>query len=84
MKKNFRFIWIIFFIQLIVILASFLYAKVDDITLAKGDVQSFNSGWKLIREDGIETDLENLPNNTISSPNEKIILKNVTLFRKNA
>ena len=76
MKKYYRFIWIIFFIQLIVISVSFFYAKVDDMTLAKGNVQSFNSGWTLIREDGTEMDLAKLPYNTTSSPNEKIIIKN--------
>ena len=76
MKKYYRFIWIIFFIQLIVVSASLFYAKVDDMTLAKGDVQSFNSGWTLVREDGTGTDLEKLPYNTTSDPNEKIIIKN--------
>lgn len=76
MKKYYRFIWIIFFIQLIVISTSLFSAKVDDMTLAKGDVQSFSSGWTLIREDGMVTDLEKLPYNTTSSANEKVVIKN--------
>ena len=51
-------------------------AKVDDVTLAKGKVESFNTGWVLIREDGTEIDLQKLPYNSTSRPNEKIVIKN--------
>ena len=52
MKKYNKVIWTIFFIQLIVIAIVIKTAKVDDMTLAKGEVQFFNTGWVLIREDG--------------------------------
>ncbi len=76
MKRYKKIIWTIFFIQLAVIVLILCTAKVDDMTLAKGQVQSFNEGWELIREDGTKTDLQKLPFNGTSGPNEKIIIKN--------
>lgn len=76
MKKYYKVIWTIFFIQLIVIAIVIKTAKVDDVTLAKGKVESFNTGWVLIREDGTEIDLQKLPYNSTSRPNEKIVIKN--------
>lgn len=76
MKKYSKIIWTIFYIQLAVIVIVLKTAKVDDMTLAKGDVQSFNTGWVMVREDGTQTDLQELPFNTTSQPNEKIIIKN--------
>lgn len=76
MKKYYKVIWIIFLIQLAVIAIVLKTAKVDDMTLAKGKMQSFNTGWVLIREDGIELDLQELPYNATSRPNEKIVIKN--------
>ncbi|MGN0292364.1 MAG: response regulator [Lachnospiraceae bacterium] len=76
MKKYYKVIWAIFFIQLVVIAIVIKTAKVDDMTLAKGKVQSFNTGWVLIREDGTKIDLQKLPYNATSRPNEKIVIKN--------
>lgn len=76
MKKYDKVIWTIFFLQLVVIAVVLKTAKVDDMTLAKGEVQSFNTGWVLTREDGIKTELQELPYNTTSNPNEKIIIQN--------
>lgn len=76
MKKYYKVIWTIFFIQLIVIAIVIKTAKVDDVTLAKGKVESFNTGWVLIREDGTEIDLQKSPYNSTSRPNEKIVIKN--------
>ena len=58
MKKYNKYIWVIFFIQLVVIAIVLKTAKVDDMTLAKGKVQSFNTGWVLVKEDGTKTDLQ--------------------------
>lgn len=77
MKKYYKVLWTIFFIQLIVIAVVAKTANVDDMTLAKGEVESFNTGWELIREDGTKTKLQALPYNTTSHPNEKIIIRNV-------
>ena len=76
MKKYKKVIWTIFFIQLVIIGIVMKTAKVVDMTLAKGKVQSFNTGWVLVREDGIQTNLEQLPYNGTSQPGEKIVIKN--------
>lgn len=76
MKKYSKIIWTIFFIQLAVIAIVLKTAKVDDMTLAKGDVQSLNTGWVLVRENGTQTDLQALPYNDTSQPNERIVIKN--------
>lgn len=44
MKKYYKVVWTIFFIQLIVIAIVIKTAKVDDVTLAKGKVEPFNTG----------------------------------------
>lgn len=76
MKKYDKFIWIVFFIQLVVITVVLTTSKVDDMTLAKGKMQPFNTGWVLVREDGSQTELEELPYNSSSQPGEKIVIKN--------
>ena len=76
MKKYDKFIWIVFFIQLVVITVILTTSKVDDMTLAKGKMQSFSTGWVLVREDGSQTELEKLPYNSSSRPGEKIVIKN--------
>lgn len=76
MKKYNKLIWAIFFVQLIVIAVVLFTAKVDDMTLAKGNVYPFNLGWELVREDGTATPLQKLPYYGTSQPNEKIVIKN--------
>ena len=58
MKKYDKFIWIIFVIQLVVIAVVLMTAKVDDMTLAKGKMSQFNTGWVLVREDNSQTNLD--------------------------
>lgn len=77
MKKYSKIIRVIFFIQLIVIGIVIETSKVDDMTLAKGKIQSFNTDWVLVRENGTEMDLQKLPYNDTSQPGEKIIIKNI-------
>lgn len=76
MKKYYKVIWTIFFIQLVVIAIVLNTAKVDDMTLSKGKMQPFNTGWVLVREDGNKTDLQELPYYDTSLPNEKIVIQN--------
>lgn len=45
-------------------------------TLAKGEMQPFNTGWVMIREDGTKTELQELPYYSTSRPNEKIVIQN--------
>lgn len=76
MKKYAKYLWAVFFVQLFVIILVLMTAKVDDVTLAKGKMQSFNTGWVLIREDGTKTELQELPYYSTSQPNEKIVIQN--------
>ncbi|MGN0407393.1 MAG: ATP-binding protein [Bacteroides sp.] len=76
MKKYDKLIWVVFLIQLAVIAVVLKTSRVDDATLAKGKMQMFNTGWVLIGEDGVQTDLQKLPYNGTCGPNEKIIIKN--------
>lgn len=75
-KYYYKVIWAIFFIQLVVLAVVLGTAKVNDMTLAKGKVQSFNTGWVLLREDGSKMDLQDLPYNATSRPGEKVVIKN--------
>ena len=75
-KYYYKVIWAIFFIQLVVLAVVLGTAKVDDMTLAKGKVQSFNTSWVLCREDGTKMDLRDLPYNTTSQQEEKVVIKN--------
>ena len=76
MKKYYKVIWMIFLIQLAVIAIVLKTSDVDDMTLAKGKVQLFNTGWVLVREDGSEEKLQELPHNDTSQPKEKIVIRN--------
>ena len=76
MKKYDKVIWMIFLVQLAVIAIVLKTSTVDDMTLAKGNVQPFNTGWVMVREDGTEEELQELPHNDTSRPQEKIILRN--------
>ena len=76
MKKYYRVIWTIFFIQMLMIMVVIVTSRVDDVTLAKGRVHPFNTGWELVREDGTRTSLPELPYNTTSNPNERVIIEN--------
>ena len=76
MKRYAKYIWAILLLQLIVVMFVVMTSKVDDMTLAKGKMQFFNTGWVLIREDGTRTRLQELPYNTTSQAHEKIIIQN--------
>lgn len=76
--KYFRkIIWLVFLIQLIIVGVIIKTAKVDDMTLARNSMQPFNAGWTLIREDGTQTGVKELPYFTTSRENEKIIIRNM-------
>ena len=70
---------IIFFIlafDLLLLLFVALGFKVDDMTLAKGEVAEFNSGWVLIRENGESIVLDRLPYLGESMAGETLVMKN--------
>lgn len=76
MKYFRKIIWLVFLIQLIIVVVIIQTAKVDDMTLAQNSMQSFNTGWTLIREDGTQTAIRELPYYSTSRADEKIIIRN--------
>ena len=89
MKKYDKFIWIIFVIQLVVIAVVLMTAKVDDMTLAKGKMSQFHTGWVLVREDNSQTNLDKLPYNisylakyVIYNLNTHVAITHITVVNK--
>ena len=76
MKRYGKMIWFVFLMQLVVIAAVLMTAKVDDMTLAKGQVNAFQTGWTMIREDGTKTELPGLPYYDSSRAYETVVLQN--------
>lgn len=77
MKKYFRIAWLILFLELIVLGSAFRFSKVDDMTLARGEISSFNEGWKMIRENGQTIPMDHLPYYDSSKPGECIVMENI-------
>lgn len=76
MKKFEKIVIAVVLIQLLLIIGICNSFEVDDMTLAKGSVYSFNKGWTLIRENGTVTELDNLPYTAQCKANERIIIEN--------
>ncbi|MBQ2744728.1 MAG: response regulator [Lachnospiraceae bacterium] len=68
--------WIILLIQLLIIIYAVNAFKVDDTTLYKGDIDDFNTGWTLTREDGTESEIE-LPYYEDCEAGKRITISNV-------
>ena len=76
MKKFEKIVIAVVLIQFFLIIGICNFFEVDDMTLAKGSVYSFNKGWILIRENGTVTELDNLPYTAQCEANERIIIEN--------
>ncbi|MDE7267329.1 MAG: response regulator, partial [Lachnospiraceae bacterium] len=68
--------WLIIAIQIALGIYVAVSFQVDDLTLAKGDIVSFNTGWMLYREDGTSVEIESLPYAGTSKAHETIALEN--------
>lgn len=68
--------WVILSVQLILVIYVINVFKVDDTTLYKGDIDSFNTGWTLVRQDGSEELIE-LPYYEECKADTLITIKNV-------
>ncbi|MGN1167962.1 MAG: response regulator [Lachnospiraceae bacterium] len=77
MKKSTKWIWGILIIQLIVLCIIVGNAKVDNMTLSRGETYSFNEGWVLYHEDGTSMELSELPYLGKSDPYEKLVIENI-------
>ena len=76
MKKFEKIVIAVVLIQLLLIIGICNSFEVDDMTLAKGRVYSYNKGWTLIRENGTVTEFDNLPYTAQCKANERIIIEN--------
>ena len=68
--------WCALLIEALVVVFIILQFHVTDMTLAKGRVEDFNSGWTVIRADGSHQNIERLPYAGESDAGEVIILEN--------
>lgn len=77
MKYYKKIIWCIFFLQILFVIYVVGSAEVDDMTLAKGQMMTFNDGWVLLREDGRREMLDTLPYLGSSKAEEEVIIENI-------
>lgn len=74
---NFRkIIRAVLFIDIVLVILVIAAFRVDDMTLSKGEVHSFNSGWTMLWQNGTSQPLEELPYLGNSEPGEVIIMEN--------
>ncbi len=67
--------WLVVVLQLAIIIYVIISFNVDDMTLVKGDVYSFDTGWTLYAQDGTAKDIT-LPYAGKSEPYETVVLEN--------
>lgn len=68
--------WLIIAIQIFLSICVITTFQVDDMTLTKGDIADFNTGWTLYREDGTSEAIESLPYAGKSREYDTIVLEN--------
>ena len=68
--------WCALLIEVLIVVFIILQFQVTDMTLAKGEIDHFNTGWIMIRADGSRQNIERLPYAGKSSAGEIIILEN--------
>ncbi|MBU5477951.1 response regulator [Eubacterium sp. MSJ-13] len=76
MKILKKLIWLALALEIIVLLVVVANSNVDNMTLSKGEIYDFNSGWTITREDGSSKKIKSLPYSEKSKAGEKIILSN--------
>ncbi|MDE6914404.1 MAG: response regulator [Lachnospiraceae bacterium] len=76
MKGLKRAAWLVIAIQVFLAIYVVMQFRVDDMTLVKGEVSDFNTGWILYREDGSRTGIESLPYTDRSEAYETVALEN--------
>ena len=75
MKKMQKIAWVVLLVQLAIVIYSVISFKVDDVTLSRGEITSFNENWTIIREDGTKDSIT-LPYYEKCEANKKIIIEN--------
>lgn len=76
MKILKKLIWVALAIEIIVLLVVVINSNVDNMTLSKGEIYDFNTGWTITRQDGSSQKIKSLPYSEKSKAGEKIILSN--------
>ena len=76
MKILKKLIWVALAIEIIVLLVVVINSNVDNMTLSKGEIYNFNTGWIITRQDGSSQKIKSLPYSERSKAGEKIILNN--------
>ena len=68
--------WCALLTEVLIVVFIILQFQVTDMTLAKGRIDYFNTGWTMIRADGSQQGIESLPYAGESNAEEVIILEN--------
>lgn len=76
MKVFRRLVWLIVAVQISLIIYIAITFQVDDMTLVKGTVSDFNTGWTIYGEDSIGIAIESLPYAGTSDAYETVVIEN--------
>lgn len=75
MKVYRRVAWILMAIMIGVTVYATVTFQIEDMTVAKGKIDTFNEGWVLVREDGTRTDIT-LPHASSCNADEVVVIEN--------
>lgn len=76
MKIMRKIAWVVLLVQLAIVIYAVISFKVDDVTLSRGEITSFNENWTIIREDGTKDSIT-LPYYEKCEANKKITIENI-------
>ncbi len=76
MKRLKQAVWLVVALQMILVIYVAASFKVDDMTLVKGEVFDFNTGWTVCREDGRRVEAVSLPYTDTSDAYETVVIEN--------
>jgi signal transduction histidine kinase/DNA-binding response OmpR family regulator len=75
-KNANKLLWVVLCVQFFVLAVIILLSRVNDMTLSKGEIVSFNDGWVMVREDGYRSSLKEIPYHDSSQPGEVVKIQN--------
>lgn len=76
MKRLKNAVWLVVVLQMILAVYAVVTFEVDDMTLVKGEVYDFNTGWTVYREDGKQIAVDCLPYTDTSTAGEMVVMEN--------
>ncbi len=76
MKRLKNAVWLVVVLQIILAVYAVVMFEVDDVTLVKGEVRGFNTGWTVYREDGRQIAVDCLPYTDTSLAGEMVVMEN--------